>query len=263
MRQLAIEIFIIAAIGAVLGLLGPFGTYEMPTAMRLAYWICFILVGYAIYRPVQTVAVWLSETTEIPLWAALLFAAALAAIPLTAVVGFALAGMSFDTDYLGAGFGRLYLQVLGIGLGIQAGMWLLFTRHVRTGEAQAEPVSAKAAPTPLDVRDIPMPERPEPPFFQRLPPALGDHLVCLEMQDHYVKAHTLAGSEMLLMRLRDAIAELDGVDGLQVHRSWWVARDQVRAIRREGRGIKLELANGLLAPVARNRQEALRSAGWL
>lgn len=264
MRQLAIEIFIIAAIGAVLGLLGPFNTYEMPTAIRLAYWIGFILVGYVIYRPVQTVAVWLSESTAIPLWTALLLAAALAAIPLTAVVGFALAGMRVDTDYLGTGFGLLYLQVLGIGLGIQAAMWLLFTRHIGTDDPEiVEAAAAPPAPKPLDVREIAMPERPAAPFFDRLPPELGTNLVCLEMQDHYVKAHTLAGSEMLLMRLRDAMAELDGVEGLQVHRSWWVARDQVRAIRREGRAIKLELANGLLAPVARSRQEALRAEGWL
>ncbi|MEO1168615.1 MAG: LytTR family DNA-binding domain-containing protein [Pseudomonadota bacterium] len=263
LRQLAIEIFIIAAIGAVLGLLGPFGTYEMPTAMRLAYWIGFIMVGYVIYRPVQTVAVWLSETTAIPLWTTLLFAAALAAIPLTAVVGFALAGMSVDTDYLGAGFGLLYLQVLGIGLGIQAAMWLLFTRHINADSPESEDTASPSAPKPLDVRDIAMPERPDVPFFERLPPELGNHLVCLEMQDHYVKAHTLAGSEMLLMRLRDAMAELGDIEGLQVHRSWWVARDQVRAIRREGRGIKLELANGLLAPVARSRREKLRAEGWL
>jgi len=264
MRQLAIEVFVVAAIGAVLGLLGPFNTYVMPAAIRLAYWIGFILVGYIIYRPVQTVAIWLSESTEIPLWTTLLFAAALAAIPLTAVVGFALAGMRIDTDYLGSGFGLLYLQVLGIGLGIQAAMWLLFARHIGADKPKVAKITdVSRAPKPLDVRDIAMPERPDAPFFERLAPELGTNLVCLEMQDHYVKAHTLAGNEMLLMRLRDAMAELDGIDGLQVHRSWWVARGQVRAIRREGRAIKLELANGLLAPVARSRQEKLRAEGWL
>ena len=262
LRQLAIEIFIIAAIGALLGLLGPFGTYAMPVAMRLAYWIGFILVGYVIYRPVQTVAIWLADATEIPVWTTLLFAAAMAAIPLTAVVGFALAGMRLETDYLGSAFGPLYLQVLGIGLAIQAGMWLLFNRQPPNNDLAPAQAEVPPPPIPLDINEIPLPEAPTAPFFDRLSPALGTNLVCLEMQDHYVKAHTLTGSEMLLMRMRDAIAELDGVEGEQVHRSWWVARDQVRAIRREGRNMKLELANGLLAPVARNRQEKLRSQGW-
>jgi LytTr DNA-binding domain len=261
LRRLAIEIFIITAIGIVLGLLGPFGTYDMPTVLRFAYWLGFILIGYAVYRPVQTVAIWLAGETAIPIWGALLVAAGLASLPLTAAIGFALGGMRLDSIYLESGFAMLYLQVLGIGIGIQIAMWLLFgPRGPDQPRADAEP---RPAPTPLDINAIPLPEQPSAPFFERLPPQLGSNLVCLEMQDHYVCAHTLSGSEMILMRLRDAIAELDGVEGMQVHRSWWVARDQVRAIRREGRAIRLELANGLLAPVSRNRQEALKREGWL
>lgn len=261
LRRLAIEIFIIAAIGAVLGLLGPFGTYAMPTALRFVYWLGFILVGYAIYRPVQTVAIWLANETAIPIWGALLLAAGLASLPLTAVIGFAISGMRLDSSYFESDFVMLYLQVLGLGIGIQIAMWLLFgPRDSDRPSAAAEPFTA---PTPLDIAAIPLPEQPSAPFFDRLPPQLGRNLVCLEMQDHYVCAHTLSGSEMILMRLRDAIGELDGIQGMQVHRSWWVARDQVRAIRREGRAIKIELANGLLAPVARNRKEALKRDGWL
>jgi DNA-binding LytR/AlgR family response regulator len=131
------------------------------------------------------------------------------------------------------------------------------------GTDRKNPEAAPPRPTPLDMRALALPERPDAPLFDRLPHELGDHLVCLEMKDGRVKAHTLAGSIMLPLGLKDAIAELGGIEGLQVHRSWWVARENVRAIRREGRAIKLELANGLLAPVARNRQEALRREGWL
>ena len=65
------------------------------------------------------------------------------------------------------------------------------------------------------------------------------------------------------MRLRDAIAELDGLDGAQVHRSWWVARDAVRGSRREGRNWRLILVGGLGAPVARERVADIRRQGWL
>jgi hypothetical protein len=260
LRQLAIEVFIVAAIGAVLGLLGPFGTYAMPAALRFAYWIGFILVGYAIYRPVQAVAIWLARETAIPIWGALLLAAGLASLPLTALLGFAIDGMHWDSGVFGSGFAIFYLQVLGIGIGIQIAMWLLFGER-GSGQPRVA-VEPLAAPIPLDINAIPMPEQPSAPFFDRLSPRLGRNIVCLEMQDHYVRAHTLSGSEMILMRLRDAIAELDGIEGMQVHRSWWVARDSVRAIRREGRAVKLELANGLLAPVSRNRQEALKRNGW-
>lgn len=260
LRQLAIEIFIMVAIGAALGLLGPFGTFAMPLAVRLLYWIGFILIGYAIFRPVQAVALWFAEETLVPTWAALLASAALASLPLTAVVGFAISGMRYDAQRMIDIFPPLYGQVFGIGLAIFVLMWLLFgQRHPAQTSGTVEP----PRPVPLDIASVQLPERPEAPFFNRLPARLGHNLVCLEMQDHYVCAHTLSGSEMILMRLRDAVAELDGIEGMQVHRSWWVARDQVRAIRREGRAIKLELANGLLAPVSRNRQDTLKRAGWL
>ena len=55
-RQLAIEIFIVLAIGFVLGLIGPFGSYAMPLAWRLAYWMGFGLIGYALFRPLNAVA---------------------------------------------------------------------------------------------------------------------------------------------------------------------------------------------------------------
>ena len=83
------------------------------------------------------------------------------------------------------------------------------------------------------------------------------------MEDHYVRAHTPAGSTLLLLRMRDAVAELDGVDGLRVHRSWWVARNAVAGMRREGRNIRLILTNGVEAPVARGETERLRREGWI
>jgi DNA-binding LytR/AlgR family response regulator len=88
-------------------------------------------------------------------------------------------------------------------------------------------------------------------------------LIALEMEDHYVRAHTMLGSDLILMRMRDAIAELAGVPGMQVHRSWWVAQAAVAAVERDGRNVRLELANGLRAPVSRERVAALREAGWI
>lgn len=49
------------------------------------------------------------------------------------------------------------------------------------------------------------------------------------MEDRYLRIHTDGGSDLILMRLRDAVGELAGADGLQVHRSFWVARAAVRA----------------------------------
>jgi len=96
-----------------------------------------------------------------------------------------------------------------------------------------------------------------------LPPHLREGLLALEMEDHYVRAHAAAGSALILLRMRDAVAELGDVDGLQVHRSWWVARSAIERIARDGRAVTLQLKGGLRAPVARNSLPMLREAGWL
>ena len=77
-----------------------------------------------------------------------------------------------------------------------------------------------------------------------------------------MRAHTALGSELILLRMRDAVAELEGIDGAQVHRSWWVARDAVEDVKRDGRNLRLVLPDGLEAPVSRTRVTELKEAGW-
>jgi len=64
------------------------------------------------------------------------------------------------------------------------------------------------------------------------------------------------------MRLGDAIEELQGLEGAQVHRSWWVARAAIADVRRgDGRAV-LTLVSGAEVPVSRTYAPQLRAAGW-
>jgi DNA-binding LytR/AlgR family response regulator len=83
------------------------------------------------------------------------------------------------------------------------------------------------------------------------------------MEDHYVRAHTVAGSDLILISLNQAVAELEGLEGLQVHRSWWVARSAVVKVDRDGRSVRLKLRNGVTAPVSRRAVAALKAAAWI
>ena len=65
------------------------------------------------------------------------------------------------------------------------------------------------------------------------------------------------------MRLRDAMVLIADVEGMQVHRSWWVARAAVEDVLRDGRNIRLKLARDIEAPVARANVVTLRDARWL
>jgi DNA-binding LytR/AlgR family response regulator len=143
---------------------------------------------------------------------------------------------------------------------IAGGVTLVFWFVSRGEREVARPAPVDIPPAPLPVADD---GRTTVRFVDRLPPHLGRELLALEMEDHYVRAHTPSGSALVLMRMRDAVAELDGMEGLQVHRSWWVARAAVEGEVQDGRNVRLKLKSGLEAPVARNSVPALRAAGWL
>ena len=100
-------------------------------------------------------------------------------------------------------------------------------------------------------------------FLERLPLKLrGAEVWAVEAEDHYLRLHTSRGQDLILMRLADAVEELTGIEGTQVHRSWWVARDAVRSVARDGRALVLTLHNGIEVPVARDRMAAAKAAGW-
>jgi DNA-binding LytR/AlgR family response regulator len=107
------------------------------------------------------------------------------------------------------------------------------------------------------------PDAPAPKFLARLPPRLaGAELYAVEAEDHYLRLHTSQGQDLILMRLTDAIDELEGLEGARTHRSWWVAKAAVAdAERLDGRAV-LTLKDGAEAPVSRAFAKGLRSAGW-
>jgi len=102
-----------------------------------------------------------------------------------------------------------------------------------------------------------------PRLLSRLPPRLGEEIIALRSEDHYVRVYTRLGDALILSHFADAIADMDGVRGEQVHKSWWVARAAVTGAQKNGRDFQIHLEGGLVAPVSRSRLKALRGAGWL
>lgn len=257
-QRLSVELLVIAGIGLILGLLGPFGTYPMPLPLRLLYWVGFILVGYAIFRPITRAAGWLHEQSRIPLPVAIMMAVAVAALPLTILIGFAISGMQWGTYLTGSAFGLLYLQCAGVGVGIFLLMRLIFPADRRQMTREPAPVSG-----PVSSGTSVQPQSVSTKLHDRLPPGFPPAILALGVEDHYVRVHTADRSEMLLMRLSDAIDEMDGIEGERTHRSWWVARDAVRTSRRDGRNLRLILHNGLEVPVSRTSVAKLKQLGWI
>jgi DNA-binding LytR/AlgR family response regulator len=101
-------------------------------------------------------------------------------------------------------------------------------------------------------------------FLERLPLKLrGGEVWAVEAEDHYLRLHTSKGQDLILMRLADAISELEGIEGAQVHRSWWVARDAIADAKRGDGRATLTLKDGAEAPVSRTYARLLRERGWI
>jgi len=152
---------------------------------------------------------------------------------------------------------RVYFYVTVISALVGIPMTLI---RGRWGLAAGSPPLAPAPP--------PLPEpswapASESPFLRRIPPKLGSDLLCISTEDHYLRITTRLGSDLILFRLSDAIAELGPAAGQQVHRSFWVARNAVASIERNGHRTSLVLINGAEIPVSRTYLRNLRNTGWL
>lgn len=256
LRKLLIDLSIMTVIGVVLALIGPFGSFQQPLAYRLVSWLSFAYLGYAIYSPMSYLVGKMRAALDLPapgLWIA---AVLLATIPMTALVwtiGFLPGPVHMPTLEEAI---TSYAYVLVVGGGVTAVFYALESRNV------VEVAVDDQSKTFLPSIDAPQGSGSTNRFLDRLAPQIGTDLIALEMEDHYVRAHTALGSDMVLMRMRDAVAELGSLEGEQVHRSWWVARGAVANVKRDGRNLRLVLDGGLEAPVSRANITRLKDAGW-
>lgn len=225
------------ALGALLGVIGPFGSYMnggLPE--RIAYWVMSLWCGWILFGLIVPWIARLALQRRISVWLWAPPVVALLTVPATM-----LSRLLARTFWPGTG--RVpWLEWYGQSLVISAiatGLVLWWTTRSLDGPAESR-----------DPRD-------------RLPPGLGRDILCLQMEDHYVRIHTPRGSTLVLMSLSQAMAGLKGLEGEQTHRSWWVARTAVEGVVEDGRNLRLKLTGGLEAPVSRANVGRLRAQGWL
>lgn len=92
-------------------------------------------------------------------------------------------------------------------------------------------------------------------FYKRLPKKLGTDIISLNAQDHYVEVTTPKGKELVLIRLSDAIAELEDIEGEQIHRSWWISKKHLADTKRKNGRLYLVLSNQNEIAVSRSYLE--------
>jgi len=238
-RNLAIA----AGAGAVLAVVGAMDSGNVPLAKRLLYWVP-LMMGGGLLGHVMSLAVAKIPKANVNPW---LFGAILS-LALTLPATFAVWGytnLMFGTQIPLEALPGLFGSVLFLSVAMTA-LMIVVNWPGRVTHAPAPGIPAPA------VR-----------FADRLPAKLkGAVIYAISAEDHYLRLHTSKGSDLILMRLSDALSELEGLEGAQTHRSWWVARDAVETTRRDGDKVVLVLKGGAEAPVSRPNVRALREAGW-
>lgn len=233
--------------GAFLAISGAFGSGGASLTQRLFYWIPLLVLGGLWGHACGAFTTRFIDPDARP-WAATAALTAVITGPLTIAV-WAATGLFFNQRLLPvAALVNFVPPVLLITAVLSA--LNVFLGRERPVETHA------GAPGAAPAR-----------FLDRLPPKLrGARLIAVQAEDHYLRLHTDRGSDLILMRLADALAELEGLEGAQTHRSWWVARDAVVSVARGDGRAALTLTGGpereLTAPVSRRYARALREAGW-
>lgn len=228
---------IFAVVACVLA--GPFDTDGLPLPSRLVFWL--VLIGW------NSVKWWLWYG-----WVGPRTADRRSAV-LAAVVGALLlnATLPLEIDLMFRAIGRpLSLSWLGLYL-----MALLVAGSISALIAALRALRAVPAASPAPAPSL---------LAQRagLPDLAG--VLSVTAEDHYLRLVLADGRKpLVLFRLSDALPELAAHDGLQVHRSAWVARRHVAGARRDGRRWLLVLADGSEQAVSETFLPAVRAAGWL
>lgn len=242
-RTLLRGIAVALAAGALLAFTGAFGMDRMPLAVRLAYWLPVMLLG-GVWGHLCSRLVERRVDMDRRPWLMITALTLVISGPL-AVMVWAITGWFFNEDQA-----LVLADLPGLLIPVTVVTATLSTLNVFLSRT---PVQTHAA----------LPGARPARFIDRLPFKLkGAAIRAVQSEDHYLRIHTDRGSDLILMRLSDALTELEGLEGAQTHRSWWVAKDAVRDISRGDGRATLTLEGGVEAPVSRRYAKALRDAGW-
>jgi hypothetical protein len=238
-REWAIELAVGAGLGVFLGVIGPFGSFSNGGASpRILHFVACFLVGTTIFGLLQRLAADWARRTGVPVWLALVAAVVVGCGPLSIFVGWMITRI---WPFMAGRLSPLDLYGQCLMLSAPVLLYMFF----RQGVFKRTPPLPEAVEVSPDVQ------------------ALSGEVICLRMEDHYVRVHTANGSRLVAGPFERVIAGLGDREGMKVHRSWWVSRAAVVGVEVDGRNLKLRLSNDLRAPVSRASVAKLRQVGWL
>ncbi len=231
---------------------GPYSDLPMWAAFLL--WSAKLFAGSAILVAVAVAGVLVGLSMPWPLICAVLFQPLLLA-PISLLIG-----LMSGTDRLSAAFSNGILislideaanlalpsMFLSAALCVFA-VW--FGKLLQANGAAGSETSEEIVQQPKLREAIPT-----------LPTRLGEDIVRVEAQDHYINVVTSSGQATLKMSFSDCVDRLQDFSGAQCHRSHWVSFRHIQDIHRSGSAYTCILSDGTSIPVSRRRRAALKVA---
>ena len=92
-------------------------------------------------------------------------------------------------------------------------------------------------------------------LLEKLPDSIRALPLRIQAQEHYVRVTTEKGTDVFLYRFGNMLEELPAKNGFQVHRSYWVARENVKGWKQEKNNISIDLFFGDCVPVSRRYEK--------
>ena len=243
-RALSKKVLIAALVGGCIALvLEPDHTSDLPILAAFGLWSTHILLAAALFLASLGAFQRLSLRGPIPIvTSTLLLPVLFAPVSLLLDYGF---GKPDEELLLGKGPLTIYLSevvaVAPVALTVAIVMTFILYGHLPNDEDQEE----AAAPSLKSLIDT-------------VPRSLGDDIIRMHAQDHYVEIVTTEGRALLTERFGDCVEKLAQLDGIQCHRSHWISLPHVKDLTRSGSAYICVMSNGDEIPVSRRRHSDLK-----
>lgn len=244
---------ILAGVTVVTALAGPFHSLErLSFPARLIYWGVTAVASTVLMTFLTILTHRIAGQKKIHWLPASLIAGAIGTLPVMALIYVAnrLSTLSDGASGFWAMFPYVVVPVMLINVLVSAIL----------ADKDSGPLHDTAQPATQDL-DAPGAAVEQPSLlYSKLPVTLGREVVSIQAKDHYIDVTTAKGNALVLMRLSDAEQDLAALDGLRVHRSWWVSLPHVERIEKGVSGPELRMRVGPAVPVSRGQRATVRDA---
>jgi hypothetical protein len=243
------SVFFTALCGALVALvLEPDHTKGLPILVAFGLWFTHIFFAVGLYLLCAALAIRL----ELPRWIALalpLLVLPLVFAPISLLLDYGL-GNPDEGDLTLSSFPSLYVEEI-VAVAPLVTVLALISAYIARGELFRNHEPEVERPGTNVTRQPASPRLSE--LFEDVPARLGDDLIRIAAQDHYVEIVTANGRILVTNRFSDCVVRLGRYPGLQCHRSHWINLNHIKNVERSGSTYDCIMSNGDRVPVSRRR----------